>query len=203
MELWSAEQALPGLMVWIFSFYATDPSVIRLLFVRANQKTLTLTTFGAILSSSHSVNQKCFLRKSCSLQFSWKPSKMKGCIESPWSKGLVFFSLLVYKHHSEIFVLLARLLDVTALTFTFQGWRSFTWINNCHLARNFRIPERTAFFKSRLPWFLPETSEKWYLLKAHLLRRPSVDFANDWPPFCDVYNRCAIITCDYMQAKFE
>ena len=50
-------------MVCIFSFYATDPSVIRLLFVRANQKTLTLTTFGAILSSSHSVNQKYFLRK--------------------------------------------------------------------------------------------------------------------------------------------
>ena len=69
-------------------------------------------------------------------------------------------SLLVCKHHSEIFVLLARLLDVTALTFTFQGWRSFTWINNCHLARNFRIPERTAFFKSRLPWYLPENSEK-------------------------------------------
>ena len=130
MELWSAEQAMPGLMVCIFSFYATDPSVIRLLFVRANQKTLTLTTFGAILSSSHSVNQKYFLRKSCSLQFSWKLSRMKGCVESPWSQGLFFFSLLVCKHHhSEILVLLARLLDVTALTFTFQGWRSFTWIN--------------------------------------------------------------------------
>ena len=89
MDLWSAEQAVPGLMVCVFSFYATDPRVIRLLFVRANQKTLTLTTFGAILSSSHSVNQKYFLRKSCSLQFSWKLSRMKGCIESPWSQGLV------------------------------------------------------------------------------------------------------------------
>ena len=151
MDLWSAEQAMPGLMVCIFSFYATDPSVIRLLFVRANQKTLTLTTFGAILSSSHSVNQKYFLRKSCSLQFSLETYKNERLYRISLITRAGCCSLLVCKHHSEIFVLLARLLDVTALTFTFQGWRSFTWINNCHLARNFRIPERTEFFKSRLP----------------------------------------------------
>ena len=30
-----------------------------------------------------------FWGKSCSLQFSWKLSRMKGCVESPWSQGLV------------------------------------------------------------------------------------------------------------------
>ena len=59
-----------------FFFSTRDPSVIRLLFVRANQKTYTLTTFGAFLSSSHSVNQK-YLRKGCSLQFCKYEAKVR------------------------------------------------------------------------------------------------------------------------------
>ena len=161
MDLWSAEQAMPGLMVCIFSFYATDPSVIRLLFVRANQKTLTLTTFGAILSSSHSVNQKIYFEEELQPTVFVETFKNERLYWISLITRAGCCSLLVCKHHhSEIFVLLARLLDVTALTFTFQGWRSFTWINNCHLARIFRIPEWTVFFKSRLPWYLPENSEK-------------------------------------------
>ena len=158
MELWSAEQAMPGLMVCIFSFLPGIP-----------------VSFGCFLSepirkhwhSQHLV-QSCrpaiqsikniFWGRAAAYSFRGNFQEWKAVLNLLDHKGWLLLSPCLQTSLGDLRPSCSPS-RCNCPDFHFSR-RSFTWINNCHLARNFLIPERTAFFKSRLPWYLPENSNK-------------------------------------------